>query len=278
MPLKEREKQLQIKKKDLVLQQNWLLVLAEATSEYIATTDEEINSLAVGSLTCIRNKSTAQRPMTSTNKKFQGSMKMMTEDTIKAHEKYMRDKELKNQQSDTKSISDTDNRNSDELINYDYSKTPEVLKHKAKYMQNQNYTYQMVDNNLYDGGYSSVEKKYSKRKEQKNMQDDVDLSTTPASSDIKERSTITPCRFSAKKYGSPFSIGSEAFYQPTTDESENLIVNLEDIVKEEHCIFDIQESLIDHKNVNTQWSKWWDITKDSSVKEMQLFFEEESSK
>ena len=45
---------------------------------------------------------------------------------------------------------------------------------------------------MYDGGYSSVEKKYIKKKEQKQMQDDIDLSTTPASSDIKERSTITP--------------------------------------------------------------------------------------
>jgi hypothetical protein len=59
-------------------------------------------------------------------------------------------------------------------------------------MRNQNYTYQADANSMYDAGYSSVEKKYIKRKEQKQMQDDIDLSTTPASSDIKERSTITP--------------------------------------------------------------------------------------
>jgi len=37
------------------------------------------------------------------------------------------------------------------------------------------------------------------------------------------------------------NIDPEAFHQPTTDECENLIVNLEDIVKEEHSIFNIQE-------------------------------------
>ena len=203
----------------------------------------------------------------------------MTEDTIKAHEKYMNNKELRNQQFMDQNQSELDNRNSDELLRTnDYAKTPEVLKQKAKLMRSQNYTHQIHDSNLFDGGYSSVEKKYMKRKEQKQLQDDVDLSTTPASSDIKERSTITPCRFATKKISSPFNIDPEAFHQPTTDESENLIVNLEDIVKEEHWIFYIQECLIDHKNVDIQCVKWWDVTKESSVREMQLFFEEEGSK
>ena len=131
---------------------------------------------------------------------------------------------------------------------------------------------------MYDGGYSSVEKKYIKRKEQKQMQDDIDLSTTPASSNIKERSTITPWRFASKKISSLVNIDPEAFHQPTTDECENLIVNLEDIVKEEHSIFNIQEWLIDHKNVDAECVKWWEANKESSVREMQLFFEEEGSK
>ena len=76
-----------------------------------------------------KNKTPMQRPMTSTNKKFQAGMKLMTEETVKAHEKLVADKDLKNQYLGANNSSDVLNRNSDELLqNNDYAKTPEVLK------------------------------------------------------------------------------------------------------------------------------------------------------
>lgn len=77
----------------------------------------------------IKNKSAMQRPMTSTNKKFQGSIKLMTEDTIRAHEKYVGEMDLKNQHFEGQNTKSAFNRNSDELLKTnDYAKTPEVLK------------------------------------------------------------------------------------------------------------------------------------------------------
>ena len=96
---------------------------------FIATTGREISQLAIRSLMHIKNKSTMQRPMTSTNKKFQASMKLMTEEAVKAHEKFAGEKDLKNQHLGAHNSSDVFNRNSDELLqNNDYVKTPEVLK------------------------------------------------------------------------------------------------------------------------------------------------------
>jgi len=61
---------------------------------------------------------------------------------------------------------------------------------------------------------------------------------------VKERSTITPSRYGIKnqvQYSKLFKITPEAFIQPSAEELENLIVNLEDIVKEEKIIFRFQE-------------------------------------
>ena len=57
------------------------------------------------------------------------------------------------------------------------------------------------------------------------------------------RSTITPSRYGIRSKCKIFKMEPEAFIQPSSDELENLIVNLEDIVKEEEVIFRIQEHI-----------------------------------
>lgn len=73
-----------------------------------------------------------------------------------------------------------------------------------------------------------------------------------------------------------FKIDPEA-YEKSPEHTENLIVNLEDIVKEENVIFQIQENLAVKSPIESLCLEWWDNTKDSSVREMELFFEEENS-
>lgn len=61
--------------------------------------------------------------------------------------------------------------------------------------------------------------------------------------------------------------------------SINLKVNLEDLVKEEEAIYRIFEYINQRRPLaSTFCAKWWKITQNSSVKEMQSFFEEEVSK
>lgn len=58
----------------------------------------------------------------------------------------------------------------------------------------------------------------------------------------------------------------------------NLVVNLEDLVNEEHYINQISESIHDRKPLSKHCKNWWAATEHSSVKEMQVFFEETTSK
>jgi hypothetical protein len=57
-----------------------------------------------------------------------------------------------------------------------------------------------------------------------------------------------------------------------------LVVNLEDLVNEEYFINHISEALHNKKPVRDYCKQWWRITDESSVKEMQVFFEEPLSK
>lgn len=66
---------------------------------------------------------------------------------------------------------------------------------------------------------------------------------------VKERSTITPYRFVSKSKTRIFKIDSEAFVHPNTSEAENLIINLEDIVKEENVIYGIQVNINKHMSL-----------------------------
>ena len=55
-------------------------------------------------------------------------------------------------------------------------------------------------------------------------------------------------------------------------------MNLEDIVNEEDVIFDIQNSVQQCSKSPNLFKKWWDITNESSVKEMEMFFQEDIAK
>jgi hypothetical protein len=96
------------------------------------------------------------------------------------------------------------------------------------------------DNDFNDISYLTVERNQSKRKyNQANEMSDV--SSSQILNKNKRKSPTTPSRYVKRKVAKIFTIEPEAFEQPTADEQENLIVNLEDIVKEEHTIFNIQE-------------------------------------
>lgn len=64
----------------------------------------------------------------------------------------------------------------------------------------------------------------------------------------------------------------------TEDIKESLVVNLEDLVNEEYFINHISEGLHNKKSIKDYCKQWWRITEESSVKEMQVFFEEPLSK
>jgi hypothetical protein len=64
----------------------------------------------------------------------------------------------------------------------------------------------------------------------------------------------------------------------TEDIKESLVVNLEDLVNEEYFINHISEALHNKKSIRDYCKQWWSITDESSVKEMQVFFEEPLSK
>lgn len=60
--------------------------------------------------------------------------------------------------------------------------------------------------------------------------------------------------------------------------TSNLIVNLEDILVEEQILNDILNSIYSKSLVSALWSEWWAKTEKSSVKQMEIFFEEQNSK
>lgn len=64
-----------------------------------------------------------------------------------------------------------------------------------------------------------------------------------------------------------------------TDEAQNnLVVNLEDLVMEEYYINHISEAIHKRKPVLGFCQQWWSVTEASSVKEMQIFFQEPASR
>lgn len=81
-------------------------------------------------------------------------------------------------------------------------------------------------------------------------------------------------RFNRRKV---FTIGPEAYIQPSIGESDNLIVNLEDIVIEEKIIFKVQELVKKKASMGKIIKEWWELAEHSSVNEMQLFFEGDDS-
>lgn len=62
------------------------------------------------------------------------------------------------------------------------------------------------------------------------------------------------------------------------DSQSNLVVNLEDLVNEEYYINHISEAIHKKSPLSEYCRNWWKVTEVSSVKEMQIFFEESSSK
>jgi hypothetical protein len=98
----------------------------------------------------------------------------------------------------------------------------------------------LEDNEFNDISYSTVERNQNNRRY--NQTNEMsDMSSSQILNKNKRKSPTTPSRYVKRKIAKIFSIDPEAFEQPTADEQENLIVNLEDIVKEEHTIFNIQE-------------------------------------
>jgi hypothetical protein len=123
--------------------------------------------------------------------------------------------------------------------------SPDIMRNKAMLMQNKSMG--NGDNNNaqipYDSTYMSIERNFAHKKEAEDMDEDTPTSSTPGGSHHYIRSTVTPCRFPAKSQSKIFRVDPEAFIQPNSDESSSLIVNLEDIVKEEHVIFNIQNNI-----------------------------------
>ena len=64
----------------------------------------------------------------------------------------------------------------------------------------------------------------------------------------------------------------------TEDLQNNLVVNLEDLVNEEYYINHISEAIHSKSQLTKFVRKWWSVTEMSTVKDMQAFFEESSSK
>jgi hypothetical protein len=159
------------------------------------------------------------------------------------------------------------------------SQTPTTNKPKTRMVQPK-FEYEnksLEDEDFTDNSYLTAERDKEKRKFNNLTHDNSDVST-PNINNNKGRASATPSRYVVRDKTQIFKIDSEAFEQPTADDQENLIVNLEDIVKEENTIFNIQEGLNKKITVDNLCIQWWELVEKSSVKEMQLFFEEESSK
>ena len=124
------------------------------------------------------------------------------------------------------------------------SKTPNVMKRKAELLNvnTDNKHRQLNDDLPNDSSYTTEgkDKRYNKQRNSNN--DDSSSSiTTPLSDAMKGRVTATPSRYGIKSRCKVFKIEPEAFQPMPGLEDQNLIVNLEDIVKEEQVIFTIQE-------------------------------------
>lgn len=154
------------------------------------------------------------------------------------------------------------------------SQTPNITKGKADLINSKSDFSHPYDEDVSENSYMTVEKK----SKNKFVREDSDSSSSYIKSNKYGRSTVTPSRSGIKSKMSVYNIGPEAFIQPTADECQNLIVNLEDIVKEEQMIYNIQECLNKKIDISNTCQRWWDLAENSSVREMQLFFEEESSR
>ena len=83
---------------------------------------------------------------------------------------------------------------------------------------------------------------------------------------------------------------ANAEYEPSQDnlgkfdqgflglDSDELMINLEDILLEEDVINNLLNALYQKKLVSGLWGEWWNRTNMSSVKQMDILFEEQTSK
>ncbi len=157
--------------------------------------------------------------------------------------------------------------------------TPGVSKSKAKIIGNSS-NLDMSAKNEYkdDSSYMTVDRKNGRNKRSCFESENYSEIISNSSKNIKERSTITPSRYGVRNQLRPIKFSPKAFKQPDAEEQRDLVVNLEDIVKEENAVFKIQELIRNKLSVEALCKEWWALTEVSSVKEMQLFFEEDDSR
>ena len=100
------------------------------------------------------------------------------------------------------------------------------------------------------------------------------------SSWTEENDVLTKSKRKVKrKKGSRRARPYEETNQQGSVKRPSLIVNLEDLVKEEEMIFKVMEAVSQKKyNVAAYCQRWWRLTQSSSVVEMEAFFEEDSAK
>ena len=203
------------------------------------------------------SKSTLKRPFTSNSKR----KSLATHNTgLEASRSYLNEGQK--------------NSHSRNMINS--TQSPDILRKKALLMQsNENKN----DQASYDASYMSEHHNFTQKRVQEVDYEEIPSSSTPvAASHAYVRSTVTPVRFPAKPASKVFKIEPEAFLMQNTDEPQMLIVNLEDIVKEEDMIFNIQINITQCIKSQNLYKKWWASCKDSSVREMEMFFQEDIAK
>ena len=122
--------------------------------------------------------------------------------------------------------------------------TPNTNKPKATLIHSKpNFKEDTPEEEYTDSSYMTAERGYT-RKTKNIMQKEVnEYEHSSKGKGSYGRSTITPSRYGIRNQSKIFKLGPEAFQQPTSDEQDNLIVNLEDIVKEEHIINKIQDNM-----------------------------------
>jgi hypothetical protein len=135
------------------------------------------------------------------------------------------------------------------------SQTPNVTKGKAELLNSKSEVLDGYEEDASENSYMTVEKKPKKNKF---VREESDTSSSYVQSSKYGRSTVTPSRSGIKSKVSVFRLEPEAFEQPSADECQNLIVNLEDIVKEEQMIYNIQECLNKKLDVDETCQRWWD--------------------
>lgn len=133
-----------------------------------------------------------------------------------------------------------------------YAQSPEILKGKAELVQN-NSNYVEKSNwraqQPYDATYMSRDKKFKDNLKDLSEGEEVMTAVTPIASITQERLTTTPLRKGLKSISKVFKIDQEAFIHPDISQAENLIINLEDIVKEEKILFELQENISQHSSI-----------------------------